>query len=146
MKYFSIFDKNIATIFQLQWKTGNILTCFCNILCYVGSHTWISRNLFADSIRQSIFFALSRARVVSCILLVDRSGIVTWWLFRGFSCLHGTHYIPFPINLPTSCRAVNSMECQWEHSSNHPQLFRTATLGEYLSNVRILFVRIITIP
>ena len=24
VKYFAIFDKNIATIFQLQWKIGNI--------------------------------------------------------------------------------------------------------------------------
>ena len=39
MKYFEIIDKNIAAIFQLQWKIGKIfLTCFCNILCYVGSY------------------------------------------------------------------------------------------------------------
>ena len=28
VKYFAIFDKNIATIFQLQWKIGNIPDTF----------------------------------------------------------------------------------------------------------------------
>ena len=28
MKYFAIFDKNIATIFQLQWNIGNIPDIF----------------------------------------------------------------------------------------------------------------------
>ena len=35
MKYFAIFDKNIATIFQLQWKIGNISDMFLrySVLC-----------------------------------------------------------------------------------------------------------------
>ena len=28
MKYFAIFDKNVETIFQLQWKIGNISDMF----------------------------------------------------------------------------------------------------------------------
>ena len=28
VKYFAIFNKNIATIFQLQWKIGNISDMF----------------------------------------------------------------------------------------------------------------------
>ena len=35
VKYFAIFDKNIATIFQLQWKIGNISNMFLqySVLC-----------------------------------------------------------------------------------------------------------------
>ena len=35
MKYFAIFDKNIATVFQLQWKIGNISDMFLqySVLC-----------------------------------------------------------------------------------------------------------------
>ena len=35
MKYFPIFDKNVATIFQLQWNIGNISEMFLqySVLC-----------------------------------------------------------------------------------------------------------------
>ena len=35
MKYFSIFDKNVAKIFHLQWKIGNIPDMFLqhSVLC-----------------------------------------------------------------------------------------------------------------
>ena len=35
MKYFAIFDKNVETIFQLQWKIGNISDMFLqySVLC-----------------------------------------------------------------------------------------------------------------
>ena len=36
MKYFEIFDENVAAIFQSQLNIGNIFDIFCNILCYVG--------------------------------------------------------------------------------------------------------------
>ena len=36
MKYFAIFDKNIATIFQLQWNIGNIPDMFLQYSVYVG--------------------------------------------------------------------------------------------------------------
>ena len=44
MKYFAIFDENVATIFQLQWNIGNIPDIFCNILCYMGGQVmaWIN--------------------------------------------------------------------------------------------------------
>ena len=32
MKYFAIFDKNVETIFQLQWKIGNIPDMFLHLL------------------------------------------------------------------------------------------------------------------
>ena len=55
MKYFSIFDKNIATIF-LTYFMEIFLTCFCNILCYVGCrpdstdcNTWIADMKFLST-------------------------------------------------------------------------------------------------
>ena len=35
MKYFRIIEKNVATIFQLQWKIGNISDMFLqfSVLC-----------------------------------------------------------------------------------------------------------------
>ena len=35
MQYFAIFDKNVATIFQLQWNIGNISAMFLQyfVLC-----------------------------------------------------------------------------------------------------------------
>ena len=37
MKYFAIFDENVATIFELQWNIGNISDIFLQYLCYVLS-------------------------------------------------------------------------------------------------------------
>ena len=39
MKYFAIFDKNVATIFQLQWNIGNIPDIFLHYSVLCGQYT-----------------------------------------------------------------------------------------------------------
>ena len=53
MKYFAIFDKNIATIFQLQWKISNISDMFLqySVLCGVLLHHFIPKKTAAESHR-----------------------------------------------------------------------------------------------
>ena len=42
MKYFAIFDKNVATIFQLQWNIGNIPDIFLQYSVLCGLRMWES--------------------------------------------------------------------------------------------------------
>ena len=39
MKYFAIFDKNFATIFQLQWNMKNISDIFLQYFVLCGEYT-----------------------------------------------------------------------------------------------------------
>ena len=39
MKYFGIIDKNVAAIFQFQWKIGNISDMFLQYSVVCGYHT-----------------------------------------------------------------------------------------------------------
>ena len=45
MKYFGLIDKNVVTIFQLQWKIGNIADTFLqySVLCEIALSFFISK-------------------------------------------------------------------------------------------------------
>ena len=47
MKYFGIIDKNVAAIFQLQWKIGNISDMFLqySVLCGYSQAIYSALNL-----------------------------------------------------------------------------------------------------
>ena len=51
MKYFAIFEKNLREYFSCNERLETFLTCFCDILCYVGNNartilTWNFHNYF----------------------------------------------------------------------------------------------------
>ena len=65
MKYFVINDKNVAAIFKLQWKIGNISDMFLQyfVLCgYVFSFCdrwwWIRGRIFTTKNNIIVFFLL----------------------------------------------------------------------------------------
>ena len=43
MNYFGIIDKNVAAIFHRNEILEILLTCFCNILCYMGRESHVNR-------------------------------------------------------------------------------------------------------
>ena len=62
MKYFEIIDKNVAAIFQLQWKIGNIFDVFLkySVQCeYFGSN-------FLNNSRQFFFKFLRERKIATC--------------------------------------------------------------------------------
>ena len=46
VKYFAIFDKNVATTFQLQWKIGNISDTFLQYSVLCGPCIYLNRFIF----------------------------------------------------------------------------------------------------
>ena len=63
MKYVLIFDKNVATIFQLQWNIGNIPDIFlqCSVLCGIY--------IFLLTIFQQLTVAFFNTFIVGTVIL-----------------------------------------------------------------------------
>ena len=57
MKYFGIIDKNVAAIFQLQWKIGNVSDMFLQYSVLYG---------FVRLLATLYFSTISQANGVSC--------------------------------------------------------------------------------
>ena len=61
MKYFSIFEVNVATVFNLQWKIGNISDMFLQYSVLCGKQYNIAERLRLIGIRLNAFLGKWRS-------------------------------------------------------------------------------------
>ena len=67
MKYFGIIDKNVAAIFQLQWKIGNISDMFLQyfVLCWYRLHFRKFKKMFVSVFDILFYFCGLNKRTAS---------------------------------------------------------------------------------
>ena len=86
MKYFAIFDKNVETIFQLQWKIANISdisAIFCAIWVKFTEDLYLNFSLIYEF---SEFHTLSHIKFIDFFIVeqnVLRYKAKMWTTFKG---------------------------------------------------------------
>ena len=77
MKYLAIFDRNVATIFHLKWKIGNIFDMFLeySVLSHVGKYDRADDRpklaMFLSSYTIIILYVLFKIWLRHCAVEVD---------------------------------------------------------------------------
>ena len=69
MKYFEIIDKNIAAIFQLQWKIGNISDMFLQYSVLCGLRLCVKNEVYYQSKRHFSMPCCNKYWINACWIL-----------------------------------------------------------------------------
>ena len=99
MKYFGIIDKNVATIFQLQWKIGNISEMFLQYSVLCGRFIENLKNLVGLIFQESISLHLhnwssSLPQLITKVPIFTDYKIVFVWIYDNFRDSTRSLYYP----------------------------------------------------